>query len=166
MAQALLNHPNLVFLDEPTSGLDPLGRLLVRDLIAELRAAGASVFLNSHLLSEVEVTCDRVAFVKQGVVVREMALHEAEHGADVTLRLGASSESLRAGLAQFGTPHLSSALPAAGTLVFDLHVDNEARVPELTRWLVAQGADVFGVEVHKRSLEALFLEVLGEERPG
>ena len=57
LAQALLNEPELVFLDEPTSGLDPLGRLEVRDLIRELRSAGVTVFLNSHFLSEVEVTC-------------------------------------------------------------------------------------------------------------
>ncbi|MGC8837141.1 MAG: ATP-binding cassette domain-containing protein, partial [Anaerolineae bacterium] len=61
LAQALLNRPDLVFLDEPTSGLDPLGRREVRDLIRELRAAGVTVFLNSHFLSEVEVTCDRIA---------------------------------------------------------------------------------------------------------
>ena len=70
LAQALLNDPALVFLDEPTSGLDPLGRREVRDLIHELRAAGVTVFLNSHFLSEVEVTCDRVAIVKRGRIVR------------------------------------------------------------------------------------------------
>ena len=72
LAQALLNDPALVFLDEPTSGLDPLGRLLVRDIMRELRDRGTSVFLNSHLLGEVEATCDRVAFVKQGRVVHDM----------------------------------------------------------------------------------------------
>src|SRR5262249_5784862 len=66
LAQALLGEPELVFLDEPTSGLDPLGRRLVRDVIRDLKKRGSTVFLNSHLLSEVEVTCDRVAFVKDG----------------------------------------------------------------------------------------------------
>src|SRR5688500_16942828 len=59
LAQALLNRPALIFLDEPTSGLDPVGRRLVRDVIREVRAQGTAVFLNSHLLSEIEVTCDR-----------------------------------------------------------------------------------------------------------
>src|SRR5256885_12380668 len=72
LAQALLNDPEIVFLDEPTSGLDPLGRLLVRDLIRELKTRGTSVFLNSHLLGEVEATCDRVVFVKQGRVIHEL----------------------------------------------------------------------------------------------
>src|SRR5262249_57068259 len=66
LAQALLSEPRLVFLDEPTSGLDPLGRLLVRDIIGELRAGGTAVFLNSHLLREVEATCAPVAVLKPG----------------------------------------------------------------------------------------------------
>ena len=66
LAQALLNRPRLVFLDEPTSALDPRGRRAVRELLDELRAAGTTVFLNSHLLSEVERTCDRVAIVADG----------------------------------------------------------------------------------------------------
>ena len=70
LAQALLNNPKLVFLDEPTSGLDPVGRRLVRDIIHDLRSQGTTVFLNSHLLSEVEITCDRVAFIKHGEVLR------------------------------------------------------------------------------------------------
>ena len=79
LAQALLNEPRLVFLDEPTSGLDPLGRYLVRSIIDDLRADGVTVFLNSHLLGEVEATCDRVAFVKRGRIVEERRLCGA-HG--------------------------------------------------------------------------------------
>src|SRR6266542_2898038 len=74
LAQALMNRPALVFLDEPTSGLDPVGRRLVRDIIHELRGEGTSVFLNSHLLSEIEVTCNRVAFIRHGEVVRVMEM--------------------------------------------------------------------------------------------
>src|SRR5438874_10629164 len=69
LAQALINDPELIFLDEPTSGLDPMGRRLVRDIIKAQRSRGATVFLNSHLLSEVEITCDRVAFIKHGEVL-------------------------------------------------------------------------------------------------
>src|SRR5229473_8333868 len=69
LAQALIHEPELVFLDEPTSGLDPMGRRLVRDIIRAQRERGATVFLNSHLLSEVEITCDQVVFIKEGEVV-------------------------------------------------------------------------------------------------
>ena len=75
LAQALLNQPELVILDEPTSGLDPVGRRLVRDIISQLSQAGTTVFLNSHLLSEVEITCHRVAFIKHGSVVLTSPLH-------------------------------------------------------------------------------------------
>jgi ABC-2 type transport system ATP-binding protein len=74
LAQAIIHQPDLVLLDEPTSALDPVGRREVRDLIRSLRARGMTVFLNSHLLSEVEMVCDRVAIVDRGRVVRTGAL--------------------------------------------------------------------------------------------
>ena len=70
LAQALLNDPDLLFLDEPTEGLDPLGRKQVRDLLITLRASGKTIFLNSHLLSEIELVCDQVAILEKGRVVR------------------------------------------------------------------------------------------------
>lgn len=161
LAQALLNQPDLIFLDEPTSGLDPLGRLLVRDLIVQLKARGTAIFLNSHLLSEVEVTCDRVAFVKRGVVVRQMALAEHSEAVEVSLRLGSISADIVHGLTQFGAD-----VRAVNDSV-RMRVTNEARLPELTRWLVGQGVDVYHLGADRKSLEALFLEVMGEdERPG
>ena len=68
LAQALLHDPDLIILDEPTSALDPLGRRDVRDIIAELRERGKTVLLNSHLLSEIEMTCDRIAIIKRGEI--------------------------------------------------------------------------------------------------
>ncbi|HVB37898.1 MAG TPA: ABC transporter ATP-binding protein, partial [Vicinamibacterales bacterium] len=76
LAQALIHEPDLVFLDEPTSGLDPLGRRLVRDIIRAERDRGATVFLNSHLLSEIEVTCDEVVFIRDGEVVATRNLRD------------------------------------------------------------------------------------------
>src|SRR5439155_4619668 len=70
LAQAIVHEPDLVLLDEPTSALDPVGRREVRDLIRSLKARGMTVFLNSHLLSEIEMVCDRVAIVECGRVVR------------------------------------------------------------------------------------------------
>lgn len=70
LAQALINDPKLVILDEPTDGVDPLGRKEIRDLLMRLRDEGKTVFLNSHLLSEVELICDRVAILNKGRLVR------------------------------------------------------------------------------------------------
>ncbi len=155
LAQALLGAPELVFLDEPTSGLDPLGRLLVRDVIRELRSRGTTVFLNSHLLSEVEVTCDRVAFVKDGCVVREMALSAPLRGIEVELRLDRVTAALLEGLARFG-----SELHEDGPFL-RLRVDGEERLPEISRWLAAQGVGLYHLAARRRSLEEVFLEVVG-----
>jgi ABC-2 type transport system ATP-binding protein len=154
LAQALLGEPELVFLDEPTSGLDPLGRLLVRDVIRELKARGTTVFLNSHLLSEVEVTCDRVAFVKDGRVVREMTLGAAERDLEVELRLDRVPPGGLEGLARFGRD-----VRADGALV-RMRVDGEERLPELSRWLAAQGVGLYRLAARQRSLEDVFLEVV------
>jgi ABC-2 type transport system ATP-binding protein len=161
LAQAMLNEPELVFLDEPTSGLDPLGRLLVRDVITELRARGTTVFLNSHLLGEVEVTCDRVAFVKRGRIARELALADQPDELEVELRIDAAGIEVGAGLSQFGRE-----LPARdGSL--RLRVRDEEALPEIARWLVGRGIRLYQMRAVRKSLETLFLEVMGEDqRPG
>jgi ABC-2 type transport system ATP-binding protein len=76
MAQALINDPEMVFLDEPMSGLDPVGRYQMREIILELRTAGKTIFFNSHILSEVEQICDRVAILAQGQLICSGSLHE------------------------------------------------------------------------------------------
>jgi ABC-2 type transport system ATP-binding protein len=157
LAQALLGDPELVFLDEPTSGLDPLGRRLVRDVIRELRERGTSVFLNSHLLSEVEVTCDRVAFVKDGRVVRDMRLGTVERDLEVELRLDRAPATLIAELARFGQD-----VRAEGDRV-RLRVADEQTLPELTRWLAGQGVGLYHLAARRPSLEEIFLEVVADE---
>jgi ABC-2 type transport system ATP-binding protein len=173
LAQALLNEPAVVFLDEPTSGLDPIGRRLVRDLIGELRAQGTSVFLNSHLLGEVEATCDRVVFLKRGRTVQELALRGMPETLDVVLRVDAAPEDLVAGLAAFGTPVDDAIEPEAEAPMagaghrLRLRVEREDRLPEIAAWLVARGAKLYEMRTTRRSLESLFLEVMGaDERAG
>jgi ABC-2 type transport system ATP-binding protein len=156
LAQALLGEPELVFLDEPTSGLDPLGRRLVRDVIREIRGRGTTVFLNSHLLSEIEVTCDRVVFMKEGRVVRETVLGEAETGLEVELRLDRATPEILTGLARFG-----HGVRAQGAAV-RFSVGSEDRLPEMTLWLAAQGVGLYHLAARRRSLEELFLEVIGD----
>jgi len=173
LAQALLNDPAVVFLDEPTSGLDPLGRLLVRDLIADLRAQGTSVFLNSHLLGEVEATCDRVVFLKQGRTVQELALRGVPETLEVVVRVDGLAPGDEPGLAAFGAlvsdalePESEPARVGAGRRL-RLRVDSEDRLPALAAWLVARGAKLYEMRAARRSLESMFLEVMGgDQRPG
>jgi ABC-2 type transport system ATP-binding protein len=165
LAQALLADPALVFLDEPTSGLDPLGRLLVRDLIRDLRSEGVAVFLNSHLLGEVEATCDRVVFVKQGRTIHELALGAAGGALDVTVEL-------RVGPCDAGT--LDAVAELGSGFEWDvehrrarLRVASDERLPEIARRVVARGVALYELRATRKSLEEWFLEVMGEDqRPG
>jgi ABC-2 type transport system ATP-binding protein len=162
LAQALLNEPQLVFLDEPTSGLDPLGRLLVRGIIDELRAEQVTVFLNSHLLGEVEATCDRVAFVKRGRIVAERRLSGPTETLDLELRVGSVVPAILEGLSRFGT---SIVQPQPDVIA--LRTESEAVVPAIVSWLVQQGVQIHEVKPRRKSLEDVFVEVMGEdERPG
>lgn len=158
LAQALLNRPELVILDEPTSGLDPVGRRLVRDIIRDLRAQGATVFLNSHLLSEVEVTCDRVAFVKNGVVVRTETVQALLKGdIQVEVRATGLTSTVASGLAQWGRDiQLDN-----GQL--RLTVPDEAMLPMVNRYLVENNVAVYALQPRRVSLEDLFFEVVGAD---
>ncbi len=71
LAQSMLNEPDLIFLDEPTDGVDPIGRKEIRDILIDLKKKGKTIFLNSHLLSEVEMICDRVAILNKGDLIKE-----------------------------------------------------------------------------------------------
>ena len=162
LAQALLNEPRLVFLDEPTSGLDPLGRYLVRSIIDDLRADGVTVFLNSHLLGEVEATCDRVAFVKRGRIVEERRLAAPAAMLDVELRVAPIDAATLEGLSRFG-----SDIRQPGPGVIAMRTASEEVIPALVSWLVQQGAQVYAVQPRRATLEDVFLDVMGDdERPG
>jgi ABC-2 type transport system ATP-binding protein len=161
LAQALINNPQLVFLDEPTSGLDPLGRRLVRDIIRDLRDRGTTVFLNSHLLGEVEATCDRVVFVREGRIVRELSLAESSSDVIVELRIAPLEPGILTELSLFGT-----AVTKSGDVV-RLRVSDQEVVPQLASWLIARGLKVYELRCRSRSLEELFVEIMGEgQRPG
>jgi len=158
LAQALLNEPDLIFLDEPTSGLDPFGRRLVRDVIKAQRDRGATVLLNSHLLGEVEITCDRVAFIKDGEVVETRQLNgESEEITTVSIRAVNVTSEVVAGLRQW-TPSVHS----EGERL-TLTLSSSAALPEVVRYLVAKGADVYEVSPHRLSLEDRFLEIVGSD---
>jgi ABC-2 type transport system ATP-binding protein len=157
LAQALLASPEVLFLDEPTSALDPIGRREVRDIIREQRDAGTTVFLNSHLLSEVEVTCDRVAIVKAGRVVRVAPLDELA-GGEIELRvtLRAWWPELESGLARWGP------LQRVDRSTVRLTVHGDGDVADIARWLVGEGADVRALAPGSLSLEELFVRIVGE----
>jgi ABC-2 type transport system ATP-binding protein len=158
LAQALLNRPELVFLDEPTSGLDPVGRRLVRDIIRQLRQEGTTVFLNSHLLSEVEITCDRVAFIKHGEVLRVSPVSALMDGATtVTIHARGYSPEILSGLSQWGKD-----VRTEGETIL-MTVSDEEVLPQINRCLVEGGVDVYAIIPQRLSLEDLFIQVVGTD---
>ncbi len=134
IAQALVGSPPVLILDEPTSALDPMGRRTVRELLLELRDRGVGVLLNSHLLSEVELVCDRVAVLRDGRIVR------SGRPAELTKPRGVEVET------------------ANGTRTFD--TASREDVPAIVERLVAQGERVYGVRVLASTLEDEYLEAV------
>ena len=156
---ALLGDPTLVILDEPTSALDPIGRMDVRGILRTARDRGAAVFLNSHLLSEVERVCDRVAIVDRGRVVAEGPLTEILGSSDTRIRVeGLAPRALEAELGAFGPATFDgSELVVAGL--------DDDRVPDLVAALVGLGVRVHEVRSGRESLEQRFLELVGRGGP-
>ena len=157
LAVALLGRPELVVLDEPTSALDPVGRHDVREVIRRLRDDGVAVFLNSHLLSEVEQVCDRVAIVNRGRVIATGGLDELVAGHAVRLRVAGLSPADRSSLAGFGDLQDED-----GWLV--LRGCEPEQVPDLVAAVVGLGGRVYAVEPRRGSLEERFLELLGDQK--
>jgi ABC-2 type transport system ATP-binding protein len=140
LAQALVGAPRLLLLDEPTSALDPAGRRTVRTLLERLRERGVSVLLNSHLLSEVELVCDRVAIINHGEVVAAGTPAQLSHAGGVEVET------------------------AAGRRTYPEAARDDA--PRIVRELVAAGEDVFEVRVLTSTLEDAYLEAVGRGPTG
>jgi len=137
VAQSLVGEPRVLMLDEPTSALDPVGRRTVRLLLEELRGRGVSVLLNSHLLSEIELVCDRVAILLGGELVAVGSPHELSQARGVELETDA------------GTTRVAGA--------------TREDAPRLVAAAVAAGREVYGVRVLTSTLEDVYLEAVGGE---
>ncbi len=165
LACALLADPPLVFLDEPTSALDPLGRRQVREILAELRAQGKTVFLNSHLLSEVEMVSDRVAVIRRGRLVAAGTLGELLNThleAEVLIR--ADDDAAYQAVCSAGT--LLGRDPAgAGLVRVRLGLARREDAPTVAAAVVRAGGMLFGLNVRARTLEDVFIELVAGAGP-
>jgi ABC-2 type transport system ATP-binding protein len=158
LAQALIHEPELIFLDEPTSGLDPMGRRLVRDIIRAQRERGATVFLNSHLLSEIEITCDQVVFIREGEVVTSRDLRTVQ---ETEFRVVVRARNLTQSAIDGLSPWSTSPIFENEHLTFT--VASRDLLPEILRHLVSSGADVYEFTPQRMSLEELFVSVMGRD---
>lgn len=158
LAQAMMNDPEILFLDEPTDGVDPIGRKEIRDVLLRLRDEGKTIFLNSHLLSEVEMICDEVAILDKGKLIRTGTVAELTSPSK-TYRIETSelSDEIRAHLEEM-------------TLKVDLHngfvqltIENQKKMNAIIDYLRAQNIDIKSVIPHKQSLEETFIETLKKD---
>jgi ABC-2 type transport system ATP-binding protein len=156
LGAALLGEPELVFLDEPTSALDPVGRHDVREIIRGLSARGTAVFLNSHLLSEVEQVCDRVAVVDHGRVIAEGTMDQLLGGTAVRVRVSGLAPADKNKLMTFGR------IDDEGDQLTFNNLDPD-RVPELVAAIVEMGGRVYEVAPRHQTLEDRFLQLLEDE---
>jgi ABC-2 type transport system ATP-binding protein len=155
---ALMGEPALVILDEPTSALDPIGRMDVRGIIKTAKDRGAGVFLNSHLLSEVEQVCDRVAIVDHGLVVASGTLDDVLGQAETQVRVDGITTADLPAFAVFGPPSLDRDRLSIRPMEPD-------RVPELVSMIVGMGGRVHEVRSGRSSLEQRFVELVSRDHP-
>ncbi|MGB8331725.1 MAG: ABC transporter ATP-binding protein [Polyangiales bacterium] len=157
LAQALLHDPELLVLDEPMSGLDPIGRKEVRDLLLEQRERGKTLLFTSHILSDVELLCNRVVIMQNGEITSEGQVHDLleSAGRRVEIRLSGASKTLKDSLSSRAT------LVDEGTGHLTLRVDGQRAVDEVLRISTAAGARLDALIPERQSLENLFLRDAG-----
>jgi ABC-2 type transport system ATP-binding protein len=159
IAQALLGDPQLLIMDEPTSGLDPAGRKEVRDLIFSLKAAGKTIFLSSHILSEVEQICDKAIIINRGRLVREgMMQNLLTTGDKAEVVADRIPPEIEARLQEWGAT--AEQLPNGVKILLPLE-----RKREVVEALWTAGADVVSLQPLKSSLEELYMQLVGSENP-
>jgi ABC-2 type transport system ATP-binding protein len=154
LAQALVNDPEIVFLDEPMSGLDPVGRREVRDLIASLRTEGKTVFMCSHILSDIEVLCDNIAILKKGKLSHVGSLDE------LRAREGSSLEVIAAGADEATLKHhlTTGASIIADSSGLRIHIQDEQELDSVIAALRKANGKVVSVQPVRQSLENLFVD--------
>lgn len=158
IAQAILHKPRMIILDEPTNGLDPRGAYELRELMKRLAAGGTSVFLNSHVMSEVEQVCDRIAVVREGSIVATGTPQEimAQSGQLATrIRLLNPSEKIKEAAAKI------TAVESIGTHQLEIKCPPE-QVGAVVAAIAAEGGLVHGVESVGNTLEGAFLQITGD----
>ena len=157
LACALISDPDLVFLDEPSSALDPLGRREIRQIMISLRERGKTVFLNSHLLGEVEMICDRVAIINHGEILRQGSMNDLlNHGTEIEVNVAGMSDELYAELLR-----LSPSLARHGETL-TLSLPSRDVIPQVVETIVKHGAELYSLQQRHSSLEELFVTLLEE----
>jgi ABC-2 type transport system ATP-binding protein len=159
IAQALINDPKVLFLDEPTDGVDPIGRKEIRDILLQLKSQGTTIFLNSHLLSEIELMCDRVTILNKGKVIRTGTISEmtTQQLVYVIQTSAPIAEDIRIRLRQ---SHFSLEFQDTGLVV---SLKDKSELNPIIDLLRENGIEIAGLMQQKTSLEDYFIKLLKGE---
>lgn len=158
LAQCLINEPEIVFLDEPMSGLDPIGRREIRELISDLREKGTTVFMSTHILSDIEALCDNVAILRNGKLAATGNLNELltssgeKQSFEITVK-GVSAESLKNSMTKVADATFSSKPNGA-----NINVSDEKHIETVLQAARNAGGSLVSVQPVRQSLEELFVK--------
>jgi ABC-2 type transport system ATP-binding protein len=158
LAATMLGDPELIVLDEPANGLDPEGMKEIREILADLAAAGKTIFLSSHLLWEVERTCSHVAIIRRGRIIRQASVREITTGTTVAELRGADPAVIASALEAY--PEAVSVQVDGDTILAELRDDDLAA---LNRYLSGRGVYLSHLTARQRSLEEAFMQLTGDE---
>ncbi len=163
LAQSMLHEPELIILDEPTDGVDPVGRSEIRAVLKGLQQNGTTVFLNSHLLQEVELVCDRVAILAKGRMRTVADISElTKAGSDVRLTLRGTPEDIAEALAAGGLDAPQLQPDAGGDVAVRITAGGQSQVDRIVDALRSRNVSIRSLEPTRNSLEQAFLSLIGE----
>jgi ABC-2 type transport system ATP-binding protein len=157
LAQSLINEPEVVFLDEPMSGLDPIGRRQIRELIADLRENGTTVFMSSHILSDIESLCDNVAILRGGKLVAEGNLNELLTKSGEVQTFEVMVKGVSAEILQNKINEISGATISAKPNGANIQIQNEDEIEKILKITKNEGGSLVSVQPTKQSLEEFFV---------
>jgi ABC-2 type transport system ATP-binding protein len=158
LAQSLINQPEIVFLDEPMSGLDPIGRREIRELIADLRNQGTTVFMSTHILSDIEALCDQVAILRKGKLAATGVLDELLTQSGETQGFEINVKGISADVLQKSISEINGATVIAKASGANIQVADENDVEKVLQATKKLGGKLVSVQPFKQSLEELFVE--------
>jgi ABC-2 type transport system ATP-binding protein len=158
LAQCLINEPEIVFLDEPMSGLDPIGRREIRELIAELREKGTTVFMSTHILSDIEALCDNVAILRQGKLAATGKLDDLLTASGEQQSFEINVKNVSAEVLQNEISTVASAIVYSKPNGANIHVTDENDIEKILQIVKNSGGKLVSVQPVKQSLEELFVK--------
>jgi ABC-2 type transport system ATP-binding protein len=158
LAQAMINDPDILFLDEPTDGVDPIGRKEIRDILLRLKEEGKTIFLNSHLLSEVEMMCDEVGILDKGRLKRSGTVAElTTESKSYRFETSVIPENVAEGLAEHAVQYEQH------NGYIQVTVSNQKKLNAIIDYLRTEKIDIKSIATHKHSLEDSFIEILKKD---